>query len=159
MTKKIKISKNSTETKVPPRNVFDEYTDYNKIRKIITTNTYADNMAQQIIDMARANKDAITMEDIYESFGIYEEDFTRLRNKYNILERAYRYALQCIGNKRFVRASNNKLNWNVINTTQWHYSKHAKEGMELRAALSKKEEDRPTKVTVIFPENEEKDAK
>lgn len=144
-----KNTKSSTKQELKGKNVFDEFFDFNKMHKVPTDSVYIDNMAAAIISEARRHKDSITMEDIYEHYGILQKEFDRLRKRYPRLDDAYHYAMQCIGNKRFVCAANNKLNWNVINSTQAHYSQIAKEMAEWRASLRNKEDGKATSAEIL----------
>lgn len=147
--KNTKINNNNTPPIKSPKDVFDEYTDMNKFRTVPINSEIIESIAQVFIQTAK-EKDIITMEQIYQKFGMSNKEFIRLRDKYPSLNSAYEYALNIVGTKRFVYAAENRLNWGVINSTQAHYCKIAKEQTEWRSNLRNKEENRAQNISVYL---------
>jgi hypothetical protein len=130
-----KINKNIMESNDSPRNTFDEYTNRRNYRKVPVNSVIIDKMAQEFTDYCSDNDEVLSMEDIYNHFGLYVGEFTNLKNKYPKLKLAYEQCRQILGARRFNKAANFKLNWAVIASTQSRYSPDAVEQAEFLAAL------------------------
>ena len=149
-TKKIdnSINQNPQAKNVEPRRFIDEYRNMNTMKKVTIDSIIIEEIAQAIVSIVDKDENILNMTQIYAKFGLLENEFTRLKNKYPPLLDAFNYALERLADRREFKAADNKWNWAVIAATQPYYSKVAREMTEWRSALRNKEENKSQNITI-----------
>lgn len=119
---------------------FDEYLDMFSLEKRVVNDNFITKLAIELVDWAINDETALKLSQFFLKKGIHFSDIDRWKKKNENLEKAHRFALMAIGNRRELGALNRKLAEGTINSSMPMYDPDWKELAEWRSRLTKKEQ-------------------
>lgn len=154
MKKLPRNSQDNTNLPKPAKIAYDNYRDMLTFRMKPVSDHFIDKLAQELVDWARNNEDALKLTQFFVQKGIDISNLYRWEERNETLKTAHEFALMCIGARREIGAIKKKYDAGIIASTMAHYDPSWKDLEEWRAMLRRKElEQNQTKFVVIerFP--------
>lgn len=122
----------------------DSYLDTHTFSKKIVYANWADRVAKELVEWAsRPRKpeepQPMKVTEFFREKGIFHRDFHRLKKRYPVLEKAFDFALQAIGDIRERNMLENKWNASVGMYTMGYYDEDWRKEQERREAAKVKQ--------------------
>lgn len=138
--KTAKPQSNVEEKKKRKCRLLEEYYNYTLLDKTILTNSTLDRFAQDIVQWASANEDAIKINQFLALKGVAYSTWGEWCSKYPILQEAHDHAKLIIGNRREIGLMTRKFEANSTSMMMPLYDVDWKKIVEWKTNLNKKEE-------------------
>lgn len=148
---KVSNKQNIGEKEKKPKVVMlDEYFNFMTFKKDFITNTMMERLAQELVEWASTNDDAIKIKQFCALKGISEKKWHDWYTRYDVLREAHDHAKTIIGNRREAGAMTRKYADGPTTFMLPMYDSDWGEMMERRAKLASKDDDSGgTKVVVM----------
>lgn len=154
-TKKLKSDQPTTRTKSVAKKKyvkkeFDFYYDIFTLRKKPVTLEYIEARAEQMRDLAFNDPEMLKVTQLYRAMGCTQSDIDRWRKRSEKLDLMHDEAKQAIGDRREIGGMKKNFSESIVRHTMHHYDTTWKGMDEYQAALRKKDEEKPTQITVVM---------
>ena len=100
----------------------DEYKNALEMKEVAVSDSSLERMADDIVEWAIDNKDALVVTDFFNLKGISYRRWLKWVEKNELLSEAYQLAKEIIGGRREGLALKKKIDGSIMKSTQAHYS-------------------------------------
>lgn len=151
ITKKTKKAKKTVKKR---EQTYGQYFSYKDFDFRVTTISFLENFAKNMINYALNTEDCLTVEDLFLSEGIPSGTYYDWIKKHEFFARAHKHAKEIIGRRREKGGLKRKFDTSLVKDSMYQYNSRWKKADEYRQSLKSKNTDSSDKnITVVIEES------